>query len=290
VTSSDPDVLVHRATLGSQRGRQLVASLVTGSEATYRARYARTIAPNCVVAAVVCFLSRGTRKDKSAGNEKTSLSRPAVVGFRAAELVDERNAMTLARISCTWQNWPGAPGVSQFYGDAASMAGMCAALQNFWQAFKTALPTGLTITVPTSGDLLDEASGQITGAWSLGTASTVTTGQAADVYAGNAGMVIHWLTTTVERGRRVRGRTFLVPLTSSAYDNQGSLTVNMVTQSAAAATALVNATTGVMQVWHRPRYQKPATKPPTLLEAGSKAPVTGSRVPDLAVSLRSRRT
>lgn len=197
--------------------------------------------------------------------------------------------MTIARIVCPWGNWPGSPGVSVFYGDAATMQPLVTGLKTFFDQFSTFVPSGLSISVPNSGDLLDEATGTITGAWSLPTAPNPTTMTGTGVYAGNAGMVVHWLTTTVLDGRRARGRTFIVPLVSGAYDSQGSLTTTAVGAAQSAATALVTAASGSLTVWHRPKFQKPKTTPPTIIRQGSKAVVTSAKVPDLAVSLRSRR-
>lgn len=195
----------------------------------------------------------------------------------------------LARISCAWQNWPGAPGVSQFYADPTNLQATVNALKTFWDSFATALPTNLTVQVPSSGDFIDDADGKINGAWSVPSQPAPTTATGAGSYAGNAGMVVHWLTIAVVNGRRIRGRTFIVPLVAGAYDTGGSLTPLIVSASKLAADKLITDTAGALKVWHRPVYAKPKTTPPTIVKPGSAATVTSSRIPDLAVSLRSRR-
>jgi hypothetical protein len=186
----------------------------------------------------------------------------------------------LSRVNVAWQNWPGAPGSTVFYGNSTSwVQGDVDAIRTFFDAIKQYLPSGLTITVPSSGDNIDDGTGDIVGTWSVATPPIVVSGTGAGAYAGNAGAVVHWLTDDVVNGRRVRGRSFLVPLTSAAYDTGGSLIAGALTILSNAAAALVTATSLRMQVWHRP--QPPA--------AGSSHPINGSRVPDLAVSLRSRR-
>ena len=186
----------------------------------------------------------------------------------------------MMRFHCAWQNWPGAPGVSTFYAESgADISTITDALRAFWQSFVTYLPTGLTIQVPSTGDIISDTTGAITGAWSDGTPVAVVTGTAAGVYAGNAGAVVHWLTGAVINGRRLRGRTFLVPLIGSAYDANGSLSATTITAITNAATTLVAAIGTNLLVWHRP-------VPPM---NGSSADIVGFRIPDLAVSLRSRR-
>lgn len=184
------------------------------------------------------------------------------------------------RMNCAWQNWPGAPGVSTFYVDTGTdISTATDALRAYFNAHIALLPAGLTIQVPSNGDTISDADGTITGAWSDGTPVTVVTATGAGAYAGNAGAVVHWLTTGLVGGRRVRGRTFLVPLVASAYESNGSLSAATLTTLNTAAGTLVGALGSGMRIWHRP-------KPPA---AGSSFDVDNHRVPDLSVSLRSRR-
>lgn len=186
----------------------------------------------------------------------------------------------LPRVNVSWQSWPGAPGVSTFYmAQAAPLQATVDALRAFFNAHAALLPSGLIINVPSSGDIINDATGGIEGAWSVGTPPTTVTGTGAGAYAGNAGAVVHWLTTTVVNGRRVRGRTFLVPLISTAYDTSGSLSTATLSTINTAAAGLVTAAADDLVVWHRP----------TQFAQGSSATITSHRVPDLAVSLRSRR-
>jgi len=187
--------------------------------------------------------------------------------------------MTLARVRCTWQSWPGAPGVSTFYLDPSPSQATVDSLRTFFNAMIGLLPTGLTINVPGSGDEISESTGAISGTWSVGTVPTSVVGTAAGAYAGNAGAVIHWLTDGVAGNRRVRGRTFLVPLISGAYDATGSLATTTITTLTNAATALIGANPGLINVWTRPRPGR----------SGLQNAINQVRVPDLAVSLRSRR-
>lgn len=185
----------------------------------------------------------------------------------------------VARVRCSWQNWPGAPGVSTFYGDDDITQATVDSIRTFFQALVTLLPTGLTINVPSSGDIIDQSSGTLTGVWSVGSTPATVTGAGAGAYAGNAGAVVHWLTDAIVAGRRTRGRTFLVPLVGSAFDTSGSLSTTAHTAITNAAAALVSANPGLLNVWRRP---KPGF-------SGGNASITSSRVPDLAISLRSRR-
>ena len=186
----------------------------------------------------------------------------------------------IARVRAAWQNWPGAPGVSTFYLNNPPTQSQVDAVRAFFNALIALLPTGLTINVGNSGDVLDDATGRINGAWSVPTPEATVTATGAGNYAGNAGMCVNWLTGSVLLGRRVKGRTFLVPMVSTAFSTDGSPGSATITTVSTAAAGLVTAVGANMKVWHRP----------TQFAGGSSYTVTGSQVPDLAISLRSRRT
>lgn len=188
--------------------------------------------------------------------------------------------MALARVSCAWQGWPGSPGVSQMYIAGTPVQGNIDAIRTFFNSLAAGLPSGLTIQVPSSGDVLSETDGSIQTTWSVGSTPAVVTGTNLGAYAGNAGAVVHWLTAGVVSNRRVRGRTFLVPLCNDRYDTSGSISTAFLSTLSTAASTYVTAQAGAAVVWARPAPGR----------SGSMHAITSSRVPDLAVSLRSRRT
>ena len=102
----------------------------------------------------------------------------------------------------------------------------------------------------------------------------------------------HLLTAGFVAGRRVRGRWFIVPLIATGYDTAGSLSTAAQTTLDTAATALVTAFAGDMVVWARPFPGRDASPgvPAVPARSGSVHPIIDVTVPDLAVSLRSRRT
>jgi hypothetical protein len=192
------------------------------------------------------------------------------------------------RVSVAWTNWSGAPGVSQMFLTGANIPTQANidAIRTFFGAFTAYLPSGLTINVPSSGDNMNAVDGKIVGSWSVGTPPAAVTGSGTGAYAGNAGAVIHWLTSDVVNGRRVRGRTFLVPLINVAYEANGSLAPGFITAATNAANAYVSSNAGAAGVWARPFTHK---TDPTKNREGSVHSATSIRVPDLAVSMRSRR-
>jgi len=170
------------------------------------------------------------------------------------------------------------PGVSTFYF-ADAHTGFVADLTAFYEDLKDRFPQGMTVSVPNSGDLIDEATGTLTGTWTDGTAGAVT-GTAVDVFAQGVGARIVWNTSGVTNGRRVKGSTYLVPLVAGCYDTGGTLLTTPLGDFTTAAFNLWTAGGGNMVILTRP-----------VEGAGGKSSVvTSSSVPDKVSWLRSRRT
>jgi hypothetical protein len=144
----------------------------------------------------------------------------------------------------------------------------------------------VTLTFPTAGDTIDSATGHLVGTWS-GAFQANVTGGASTPFAAPSGVACTWLTSTVVPGspgkapHRVHGRTFLVPLTGTVWDTDGTLSTAALTSLNTNAHALITSGGGHFQVWHRP-----TTKGGT---DGAAAPVLDVKISDKAAILTSRR-
>lgn len=185
--------------------------------------------------------------------------------------------MAMRRMQVGWQTGVGGSGVSVFYSPFG--VDMTTDLATFFNALKAQFPTVVTWDIPGSGDVIDEVSGKITGAWTAGTAATITATGAGN-YAGGTGAYIKWQTAGIVNGHRVRGRTFLVPIVVTSYDAQG--TIAAAAQTLYNTTATTLAATGKMLIWHRPTS--------STSNDGSSHPVVAGSSPDKVTSLRTRRT
>jgi len=192
--------------------------------------------------------------------------------------------MAILRITANWTGFVGAPGYTNLHFlDVAASQGerddTAAAVRAFFGSVSNLMPGVVSITFPTSADILDEETGQLVESVPMA-AQTVVTGGGSSTYAAPVGAVVGWSTNTIISGRRLRGRTFLVPLSTGSYQSDGSLVATSVTTLANAAAALVANTGGVpLVVWSRPRPG----------QVGAAGIVTGATVPDRAAVLRSRR-
>lgn len=181
------------------------------------------------------------------------------------------------RVRCHWTGFPGAPGYSNFYSSSVPTAATLTAIRQFFSGLTVGIPTDVSIQVEGQGDELDVSSYQIIGQWSA-TQPAVVVGGAGDPYAGPAGFVCTWRTSTVINGRRVLGKTFIVPA-AGIFQTDGSILNTYLATAQAAASDLVASADYDQVIWHKSGGDF----------GGSLAPVVSAHVPDMAAVLRSRR-
>lgn len=183
----------------------------------------------------------------------------------------------LQRIRCELTGITALPGVATFYSDVAVPSAK-ADVGDFWDAIKEWWPSGMSITVPNSGDVIEDTTGALVGSWTEGSQETITSSGSGQ-YAAGVGARVVWGTNGIRNRRRVRGSTFVCPLIVSAYDSAGTLSTTFLNDLGTAATVL--ASSGLLNVWSRPG---PGGSP-----AGESHAVLNGSVPDRVTSLRSRR-
>lgn len=172
--------------------------------------------------------------------------------------------------------WPGAPGYMTFRSSTAGT--FRASVIAFIDRYAAMVPNTVQLTVPNQGDIIDDATGELIDSWTEGVEYN-TGGPGSSTMAAPSGACINWLTTEVVNGRRLRGRTFLVPLGVGSYQNDGTLLPAALADIQDAAVDLFTACDLV--VWHRPTTPGGSD--------GLSAEVVGVRVSDRAAVLRSRR-
>ena len=181
----------------------------------------------------------------------------------------------LYRVRSVWTGFPGAPGVTTMY--FLDMATCLDAVHTFWSAMVGKLPSDVHIQVQNFGDVIDSATGDLTDSWTADTLTSVA-GTASDKYAAPVGSCVNWNTETVVGSRRLKGRTFLVPMGGDVYQTDGSIGGQDLTQIQGYADALISSESSSFVVWHRGTGSD-----------GTFGLITSATVPDKAVVLRSRR-
>lgn len=171
------------------------------------------------------------------------------------------------------------PGVATHYVLGTMSSTEQSAIKAFWTDLAGQMPIGVSIDVPTSGEVIDDNNGDVVGLWSAGSGGTIH-GAGATGYAQGVGARIVWETNGVTNNRRVRGSTYVVPLLSSAWDPDGTMRAVVVTAIEGAASTLRAALPSRLAILTRL----------TTVHSGTSHAVTSSRVPDTPSWLRSRRT
>ena len=195
----------------------------------------------------------------------------------------------MLKFSARWTGFAGAPGVTNFYArdfseggvDQAMADGFITRLDAYLDAWAGFLPVNVSLLVDPTVEVIEAETGDLQGYYTV-TADSSRSGSSTDNWSAASGAVVSWYTDLVRNGRRLRGRSFFVPLYGAAYDSTGTLNNTMLTTLRAASTTFITAAgTGRMGVWGRPTS-------PTAND-GTWSFVTSARINDKVAILSSRR-
>lgn len=192
--------------------------------------------------------------------------------------------MAIHRVTTVWGGFQGAPGYSNFFFTGDGSGGQAeesrSRVVGLWNAINTELPNDVTLRTDPEVAVIDEATGMTTGFITIDTPATPSTGGDSTGYSAASGAVINWLTAGVRNGRRVRGRTFIVPLGGGAYQSDGTLTADALDALQAGAESIIgDAFDSGFGVWSRPANGS----------GGLFFEANGHRILDRVSVLRSRR-
>lgn len=189
------------------------------------------------------------------------------------------------KVVASWTGGAIGSGFTNFYfhaGTSTAQASQDSARAFLFSSYGAALallPTGVSINFAGSVDSLDVVTGALTGTVPVTNPGTIA-GSGTGAYAAPTGACVTWLTGGLVNGRRLRGRTFLVPMAGNAFHSDGTLADTTISTITSAATAFIAAAPD-FAVWHRPA--------PGGGGGGSATTVAGFRITDKAAVLTSRR-
>lgn len=207
--------------------------------------------------------------------------------------------MAIVKVTAKWTGFTGAPGYSNFYfspndfgePDPALTNDMFARVDQFCIDILSLLPPAAKLQVQGDLPLIDPVDGKMEGVVSRAAGSVRSGTGSAAAYSAASGAVITWRTAAVIHGRRLRGRTFIVPTVNVAYGLDGTLQATTQTTLTTAANKLFLPHAGYAAVvWSRPakeRVKKDGTVVPA--RTGDVGAITSASVPPVAAVLRSRR-
>lgn len=196
----------------------------------------------------------------------------------------------ILKITAKWDGFQGAPGYSNFYWREDDPAGSfdqgaqaaAVAVEKFFNDIKLYFPPHVKWRVQTDAAIIDENTGTMVDIASAGAHGDIIGTAGNFSYSAATGAVVSWRSNGVRNGRRVRGRTFLVPTAATALAQDGTLDNTASSVLFTAAQNYIN-TAGARSpvVWARPTT-------PTATDGIAHDIVTAS-VPDKVAVLKSRR-
>lgn len=195
----------------------------------------------------------------------------------------------IIRLRVDWTGFIGAPGYTNLYfRDFTAGAitqgivdGSITKTDTWLDAYASSINNTVSYVINPTVDVIEDTTGELQG-FMTGTPDTTRIGTQTAAYSAVSGGCINWYTDGVRNGRRIRGRTFMVPLAASAYGTDGTLDATKLATFRAANTAMVSHTgDGDLGVWSRP--SAPAATDGVWYVANS------STMADKAAVLRSRR-
>lgn len=152
-----------------------------------------------------------------------------------------------------------------------------AAARTFWAAIAARLPNDVSLSFPGPLDIFS-LDGTLVGSTPASSVPSAVAGTSGGVYSAPSGAKIIWETGQIVGGRRLRGRSYIVPIAGDQYDADGTLASDFINAVGTAATALrvALATAGLpLTVWSRKNEVEHAA--------------VGQTIRDQAAILRSRR-
>lgn len=166
----------------------------------------------------------------------------------------------MLRVKSVGTGWTGGPGLTQFYFDsgvatidAAMATGVTGRVRAYFDALKAYTRPEIGWQVDPVVDIVDPATGDLTGQVVAGSAPSIVVGTATgSVGPAFVAVVGKLRTNSYFNGRQIQGRTFYSPLAALFTDStqpEGGLTA----AQTAGLTAVLTAAGGpALVVWHRP--------------------------------------
>ena len=193
----------------------------------------------------------------------------------------------ILRVRSVISGWTGGPGLNTFYfkgvGTSPNQAecnDVVARVRSFWNSAAVYMPTAVTINVDPTADVITAETGGLENSLSAATPPTPVTGTGAtEFYAPSVAALLRLNTSVIIAGRKLKGRSFISPLTEGAVAS-GTVATATITGLIGAATALtaVAPTLSALVIWRRPVNGA----------GGAQAVVTSITVPSKVATLRSR--
>jgi hypothetical protein len=168
---------------------------------------------------------------------------------------------------------------------ATDVSSFMPALHTWLEHMVTFFPPGITLTPIGEGDIIEDTTGELVSGWANAPGSPVV-GSGTSPYSAPVGALVKWLTSDVVDGHRLKGHTFIVPVSLDQFSDYGNIKPVALGYLQTYCDDFVGDVGENMLIWHRPR--KASVKHP-VARLGTSKFVTSAAVPAKAAVLTSRR-
>lgn len=195
----------------------------------------------------------------------------------------------ILRLTINWTNFTGGPGYTNLhYKDPgatdvnqAAIDEAITTVDSYLDDWPLLLPDGVSFVVDPAVEILNVENGSLEDVAS-GSPDTTRVGTSVGKYAGGSGACISWYTNVVRNSRRIRGRTFMVPLGWDSLSADGTIdNATLAGMQGATSVFISNVGPAKLHVWSRPSAPGASD--------GVAAEVQSFRINDKLAQLRSRR-
>lgn len=195
----------------------------------------------------------------------------------------------ILRVKLNWTGFIGSPGYTNLYFrdfsegpvDQAMADGAVAKTDIWLDAWVPALPSTVSLLVDPTVDIVNEQNGELEGFLTT-SPDTSRLGTGSGAYSAPSGICVNWSTNGIRNGRRIRGRTFMVPVSGAATDTNGTIATTHLNNLRTASGVFISPTgAGDLGVWSRPTPAEP--------NGGIWHVAASYSIPDRLAVLRSRR-
>lgn len=200
----------------------------------------------------------------------------------------------VSAVTATWNFGAGSPGITRLWFqellDSTARQAAVDSVRELLTGFTTVLRTDWSIQVEQTVQNFSLDTGKLTGEAMAGAKPPAILGASAATtnYAGGVGGRILWRTGVVIDGRKVVGRTFVVPLVGAA-GTDGLIFTGLVTSVGLKTAAYVAQPSARPVVWHK-RFTAPIEPgEPPVYAGGNAVPINSGALQRTVSSLRSRR-
>lgn len=199
-----------------------------------------------------------------------------------------------------WHGTYGHQGISRFAFVSAdggtptnaTRDGVLTAISTMLLANAGGLPTDVSWNIDTIVEAYDGVLGTITGELPAAGAVAPGAGTNTSSYANGVGLTIKWKTGGMFNGRRIQGRTFIVPMAGQQFETDGSLGAGVAASWQTAANAYIAAVQSAGAtplVWGRPTDVKASVRKPAHHNPGHWASISTAIVDTMPAILGRRR-